>query len=41
MIAKKHKRVYEKIKRGRKRRARENIILEQKRASLGRNMVVS
>uniref|UniRef100_A0A914LYP5 Pescadillo homolog n=3 Tax=Meloidogyne TaxID=189290 RepID=A0A914LYP5_MELIC len=36
MIPKKHKRIYEKLKRGTKRRARAEIVLEEKRAKLAK-----
>ena len=36
MIPKKHKRIYEKLKRGTKRRARAEVVLEDKRAKLAK-----
>uniref|UniRef100_A0A915N1U2 Pescadillo homolog n=1 Tax=Meloidogyne javanica TaxID=6303 RepID=A0A915N1U2_MELJA len=36
MIPKKHKRIYEKLKRGTKRRARAEVVLEEKRAKLAK-----
>ncbi|KAL7075437.1 hypothetical protein ACQ4LE_004936 [Meloidogyne hapla] len=37
MIPKKHKRIYEKLKRGTKRRARAEVVLEEKRAKLAKS----